>query len=75
MGAEMIKKDMDQFQAALLRLSTGVSQASSIWKDPKFSELFTEVSKLAGESKDVMIRGENLISAIQRFDSIASEQY
>ena len=75
MGAEMIKKDMDQFQAALLRLSTGVSQASSIWKDPKFSELFAEVSKLAGESKDVMIRGENLISAIQRFDSIASEQY
>lgn len=75
MGSENIKREMQIFQSSIKRLSAGVSQASSLWKDEQFSGLSASVSEIANQSKDVMVAGERCCSSIDKFDRIAAEKY
>ena len=75
MGAQNISKEMRDFQAAVQRLSGGVSQAASLWRDPQFSQLSASVGEIATQSRDVLVSGERCCSAITKFDKIASEDY
>ena len=75
MGSENIKREMQLFQSSIKRLSTGISQASSLWKDEQFSGLSTSVSEIANQSKDVIVAGDRCCSSIDKFDEIAAEKY
>lgn len=75
MRAEKINREMQLFQASVKRLSSGVSKASSLWKDEKFSELSSSVSEIANQSKDVMVAADRCSASISKFDKIAAENY
>lgn len=75
MGSIKVRKEMEQFQAAIKKLSDGVGKASLLWKDEKFSELNSSVQNLALQSKEYMVYGDRCSSSIDRFDKIASENY
>lgn len=75
MSSASIQKDLQIFQASVKKLSSGVGKASSIWNDSKFSELSASVSKVAAQSKQVMVTGERLCSSIDKFDRVANEKY
>lgn len=75
MGTESIRKEMQIFQASIKNLSTGISRASSLWKDEKFSELSTSIGEVANNSKNVMVTGERCCSTVDKFNKIAAEKY
>lgn len=75
MSSAEIRKDLQEFQAAVRKLSDGVGKASALWADAKFAELSVSVSKVAVQSKDLMVSGERCCSSIDRFNSIAAERY
>lgn len=75
MSSASIRKDLQLFQASVKRLSAGVGQASSLWKDEKFSELSSSVSQVATQSKQVMMTGDRICASIDKFDRIAAENY
>ncbi|MBQ3330156.1 MAG: hypothetical protein IJG87_03145 [Ruminococcus sp.] len=63
------------FQLSVKKLSDSVGQASSLWKDDKFSQLSLSVSQVANQAKRVMVTGERVCTSLDKFDSIASETY
>lgn len=75
MSSASIRKDLQLFQASVKRLSAGVGQASSLWKDEKFSELSSSVSQVATQSKQVMMTGDRICASLDKFDKIAAENY
>lgn len=75
MGSALIRKDVDEFQKAVQKLSSGIGKAASLWGDQKYSELSSAVRVVANMSKDVIVTGDRCCSAIDKFDKIASEQY
>ena len=75
MGTEKIRKEMQIFQSSIKNLSAGISRASSLWKDEKFSELSASVGDVANNSKNIMVIGEKCCSSIDKFDKIAAEKY
>lgn len=75
MGTEDIRKEMQIFQSSIKNLSAGISRASSLWKDEKFSELSASIGEVANNSKNVMVAGEHCCSAVDKFNQIASEKY
>lgn len=75
MGSESIRKELQAFQASIKSLSASVSQASSLWRDEKFSELSSSVSEIANQSRDVMVAGDRCCASIERFLTIAAEKY
>lgn len=75
MGAHGISKEIRAFQAAVQKLSGGVSQASALWRDSKYSELSSSVGEIATQSRDVMVSGERCCSTVSKFEKIADEDY
>lgn len=75
MGTEKIRKEMLIFQASIKNLSARVSQAASLWKDEKFSELSASIGEVANNSKNIMVAGDRCCSSIDKFDKIAAEKY
>ncbi|MCM1233330.1 MAG: hypothetical protein NC489_24700 [Ruminococcus flavefaciens] len=75
MGSSEIKKDLQDFQTAVKKLSDGIGRAGSLWSDAKFSELSSSVGMVATQSKDLMVSGDKCCSSIDRFDMIAAEKY
>lgn len=75
MGSESIKKDMQIFEASVKKLSSGISQAGSLWTDAKYSELSFAVAELAKQSRDVLVVGERCCGALDKFSQISSEKY
>lgn len=75
MGTENIRKEMKVFQSSIKNLSAGISRASSLWKDEKFSELSTSIGEVANNSKNVMVAGDRCCSTIDKFNKIATEKY
>ena len=75
MGSESLRKDIEQFQAAVKKLSIGISKASSLWKDQNYYALSSSISELASQSKDVLVSGDKCCNLIDKFDKIASENY
>lgn len=74
-SSEMLKRDLETFQNFVKKLSTGVKNASDIWKDEKYSKLTSEVTQIAHESKDVLTAGDRCCSSLDRFEKLASEEY
>lgn len=70
-----LRKDMNDFQSAVKKLSADIGKASDLWKDEKFSELSHSISQIAAQSKDVLISGNKCCSQIEKFQKIASERY
>lgn len=72
---QLIKSDIDLFQANVQKLSASVQSASSLWRDSKYSELANGISTIAMQSRDVLIVGDKLCESIERFFEISEEQY
>lgn len=75
MGSMEIRKDLQEFQAAVKKLGDGIGRASSLWSDAKYSELSSSVSGVAAQSKNLMVAGDRCCSSIDKFDKIAAEKY
>ena len=75
MGAEIIKKELEQFQSSLKNLSSGISSASSLWNDRKYSELSTAVSRIANDSKNFIMSGNVCCKSLDKFKKISEENY
>ncbi len=75
MSAEGIKTELQTFESAVKRLSTGIEKASALWGDAKYGELSSAISVVAGQSKDVLVTGEKCCTSIERFAKIAAERY
>lgn len=74
-SSSSIRKEMQAFQASVQKLGIGISDASSLWKDEKFSELSSSVTEIANRSRSVLIAGDRCCASIDRFEAIAAEQY
>ena len=61
--SQQIKRDIDNFQMAAL------------WRDPKYSELSSEMTQIANLSKTVLTAGDKSCEAINKFFKVASEEY
>lgn len=75
MNSYMIKKDVQEFESFIKRLSNDIKHSSSLWNDSKYKELFLSVGEIANESKDLIIAGDRLCSMIEQFERIAKEEY
>ena len=75
MSSGEIRKELDQFQRSVKKLSAGVGKASNLWQDNKYQELSSSVSAVANMSRDVILSGEQCCSSIDKVDKIASESY
>ncbi|MEE1057481.1 MAG: hypothetical protein UH239_09585 [Acutalibacteraceae bacterium] len=75
MGIEVIKKDIQIFQSSIKNLSAGISRASSLWKDEKYSELSASIREVANNSKNVIVTGDRCCSTVDKFIKIAAEKY
>lgn len=75
MGSAEISKELQAFQSAVKTLGDGISKASSLWNDAKFTELSSSVGEIASQSKELMLSGDRCCSSIDKFDKIAAEKY
>ena len=75
MSSVQIRKELDQFQKSVKKLSIGIAKASNLWQDNKYQELSASVSAVANMSRDVILSGEQCCSSIDKVDKIASESY
>lgn len=73
--SQQIKMDIDNFQMAVQKLGTGIKAASALWRDPKYSELSSEMTQIAILSKTVLTAGDKSCEAINKFFKVASEEY
>ena len=58
-----------------IKLGTGIKAASALWRDPKYSELSSEMTQIANLSKTVLTAGDKSCEAINKFFKVASEEY
>lgn len=72
---ESIWKELESFWQSVMQLSASVNKASPLWKDEKFWELSASVGEIAKQSKDVKTAGEQCRNALNRFNTIAEEEY
>lgn len=75
MSAENIKKEINDFQKSVQKLSVGISKASLLWKDEKFIILSSSIGEIANQSKDIIVSGDRLCSSIEKLEKIATEKY
>ena len=73
--AQQIKGDLTDFQMSVQRLSSGIHAASSLWRDPKYSELASEITQIANQSRTVLVSGDKCCDSIEKFFKVAEEQY
>lgn len=73
--AQQIKGDLADFQMSVQRLSSGIQAASSLWRDPKYSELASEITQIANQSRTVLVSGDKCCDSIEKFFKVAEEQY
>lgn len=73
--SQPIKRELDGFLIAVQKLSAEVRGASTLWKDPKYSELSSELAQVAGQSRTVLLAGDKSCNAIDKFFDVAGEEY
>lgn len=73
--SQQIKKELEEFQSSVQKLGAGIKAASSLWRDPKYSELSSEVTQIANLSKTVLVSGDKSSEVINKFFKVASEEY
>ena len=75
MSSTAVKKDIEEFQSFVKKLSVKIGKAGALWGDSEFSELSSSIREIANMSKDVIITGERCCSSIDKLDKIATEKY
>lgn len=75
MGVENIRKEMQIFQSSIKTLSAGISRASSLWTDKKYSELAASIGEVANNSKNVIVASDRCCMSVDKFNKIAAEKY
>ena len=75
MNSSQIKKGIQDFQAAVMKLRESIKSASSLWKDAKFTELFSSIGEIANTSKEAIVAGDRCSVLIDKFEKISSEKY
>lgn len=75
MNSALLRTDLEQFEKAVKKLGSGISKASPIWSDEKYSELFASVQTIARNSKEVLVNGESACKSVDQLVKIASEKY
>ena len=75
MSVEQFKKNIEYFEISVKKLSSDINQASSLWKDPKFSELSSSVGEIANQSRDIIVAADKSCASIDKFNKIAAEKY
>lgn len=73
--SQQIKGDLTDFQMSVQRLSSGIKAASSLWRDPKYSELSSEITQIANLSRTVLVAGDKCCDAIDKFFKVSEEEY
>ena len=73
--SQQIKKDINNFQMSVQKLGTEIKVASALWQDPKYSELYSEMTQIANLSRAVLVAGDKSCESIDEFFKIASEEY
>lgn len=73
--SQQIKGELESFQSSIQKLSTGIKSASSLWRDPKYSELSSEITQIANLSKTVLVAGDKSCEIINKFFKVANEEY
>ena len=69
--SQQIKTDLNNFQISVQRLSSGIKAASSLWRDPKYGELASEITVIANQSRAVLVAGDKSCEAIEKFFEVA----
>jgi|InofroStandDraft_1065614.scaffolds.fasta_scaffold18037_2 hypothetical protein len=75
MGAQMIRKEVQAFEQAVKTLGDSIKNAGALWTDEKYRQLSASVGSLAQQSRELMLAGDRCCGAIDRFQSIAQEEY
>ena len=75
MGSERIRSDLREFEQSVRSLSDGVSKASSIWNDKKYTELSDSIREVANDSIRFIQVGARCCAQVDKFMEIAAEKY
>lgn len=75
MSSSELKKEIEDLNASVKKLGSAVRDASDLWKDNKYQELDVSIGRIAKDSKNVIVAGDNCCKDIERFNKIASEEY
>ena len=73
--SQQIKRELAVFQSSVQKLGAGIKSASSLWKDPKYSELSSEITQIANLSRTVLVAGDKRCEVINKFFKVANEEY
>ena len=73
--SQQIKSELAVFQSSVQKLGAGIKSASSLWKDPKYSELSSEITQIANLSRTVLVAGDKSCEVINKFFKVANEEY
>ncbi|MBR9936927.1 hypothetical protein KE513_05210 [Oscillospiraceae bacterium Marseille-Q3528] len=73
--SQQMKRELEEFQASVQKLGTGIKTASLLWKDPKYAVLSSEMTQIANLSKNVLVSGDKSCEMIDKFFKAANEQY
>ena len=73
--SQQIKRELEGFQSSIQKLGAGIKSASSLWKDPKYSELSSEITQIANLSRNVLVAGDKSCEVINKFFKVANEEY
>ena len=73
--SQQIKRQLAVFQSSVQKLGAGIKSASSLWKDPKYSELSSEITQIANLSRTVLVAGDKSCEVINKFFKVANEEY
>ena len=71
----LITEDMSKLLSSINNLTKKVSSASELWKDEKYSELSSSISKFSNEFTEILSNGECLIASIDEFYEISQDEY
>ena len=72
---QQTKRELAVFQSSVQKLGAGIKSASSLWKDPKYSELSSEITQIANLSRTVLVAGDKSCEVINKFFKVANEEY
>lgn len=73
--SQQIKRELEAFQSSVQKLGAEIKSASSLWKDPKYSELSSEITQIANLSRTVLVVGDKSCEVINKFFKVASDEY
>lgn len=73
--ANLIRKELDNFETSVKKLTLGVQGVSNLWKDRHYHTLSASIQDLAKHSISLSSTGQSSISHINEFAEIASEKY